>query len=236
MQYSDCIVSFHSIIVILEFYQNDFILTDLKHYYLQQMGIDIWVERDKPRRSNTDALAELSRKVAGCTRCNLHCGRTQTVFARGNSLARLMVIGEAPGFHEDKQGLPFVGKAGGLLNNMLQSIGLTESDVYIANVIKCRPPENRDPTEEEVALCSEYLGQQIQLIQPSLILALGRFAGQFLLKSNLAMNQMRSKDHAYESTPCIVTYHPAYLLRKPSDKKKAFDDLLRVQKALCLSS
>lgn len=198
------------------------------------MGIDVWVEREKTSPSNIQALARLAVDVAACTKCRLHCERTQTVFARGNSKAQLMVIGEAPGFHEDKQGLPFVGKAGGLLNNMLHSIGLGENEVYITNVIKCRPPDNRDPEADEVAQCSDYLRQQIQLIQPLLILALGRFAGQFLLKSTLAMNQMRNKLHSYDNIPCIVSYHPAYLLRKPSDKKKAFDDLLQVHKLLSL--
>ncbi|MFC3909655.1 uracil-DNA glycosylase [Legionella dresdenensis] len=213
---------------------------ELKRYYLQQMGIEVWQHRtsapvpaSRPEPVSPAGFAELSARVAECTRCPLHKGRTQTVFARGNEQAKLMIIGEAPGFYEDKQGLPFVGKAGGLLNRMLQSIGLSENDVYIANVLKCRPPDNRDPRPEEVIQCTGYLSEQIRLVKPTLLLALGRFAGQFLYKEVMPLNKLRAQMHSYENTPFLVTYHPAYLLRNPADKKKAYVDLQQVKKILC---
>lgn len=203
----------------------------LNNYYLQSIGVDVWVTRKK-EVSCANQILQLQQEVSSCERCVLHKTRSQTVFARGNPSAKLMIIGEAPGFYEDKQGLPFVGKAGMLLNQMLQSIGFTEEDVYIANVLKCRPPENRDPRLEEISQCSSYLGKQIELIQPLLILALGRFAGQFLVNKLLPLNQLRQQIHRYRETPFIVSYHPAYLLRNPSDKKKAYADLLTAKKFL----
>lgn len=204
---------------------------ELNRYYLQTMGIDSWILRPK-NATCTSTLAILEHEVSKCTRCPLHKTRTQTVFSRGNSSAKLMIIGEAPGFYEDKQGLPFVGKAGSLLNQMLYSIGMGENDIYIANVLKCRPPNNRDPAVDEIEQCSSYLAQQISYINPYLILALGRFAGQFLAKQQLPLNQLRKKVHHYQNTPFMVSYHPAYLLRNPIDKKKAFMDLTAVKKML----
>ncbi|CEK10904.1 uracil-DNA glycosylase [Legionella hackeliae] len=205
----------------------------LNHYYLQTMGIDVWVSREEEATSSCEKqLSRLARNVASCSRCPLHKTRTQTVFARGNPLAKLMIIGEAPGFYEDKQGLPFVGKAGMLLNQMLQSIGFTEEDVYIANVLKCRPPDNRDPRPDEIVHCSSYLAKQIQIINPHLVLALGRFAGQFLANKSAPLNQLRQTVHSYNNLPFMVSYHPAYLLRNPTDKKKAYADLLTVKKFL----
>ncbi|MDR3503385.1 MAG: uracil-DNA glycosylase [Legionella sp.] len=177
-------------------------------------------------------LSALANEVAGCTRCPLHKTRKQTVFFRGSPQAKLMIIGEAPGFYEDQQGKPFVGKAGGLLNQMMHSVNLFENDFYIANVLKCRPPNNRDPQLEEIVQCRNYLEQQIELIQPDLILALGRFAGQFLLNKPVALNQLRNKIHYYKKIPFMVSYHPAYLLRRPVDKKKTYADLLAVRKFL----
>ncbi|WED44126.1 uracil-DNA glycosylase [Legionella cardiaca] len=203
----------------------------LNNYYLQTMGIDVWLKREQVY-SCEKQLLQLTQEVASCARCILCKTRTQTVFARGNPLAKLMIIGEAPGFYEDKQGLPFVGKAGMLLNQMLLSVGLTEQGVYIANVLKCRPPENRDPRPEEIIQCSSYLTRQIELIKPYLILALGRFAGQFLINKVSPLNQLRQKVHHYNNTPFIVSYHPAYLLRNPLDKKKAYADLLTVKQFL----
>jgi uracil-DNA glycosylase len=201
------------------------------NYYLQTMGIVRWVVRHV-NLSCEQHLSDLAQEVASCTRCPLHKTRSQTVFARGNATARLMIIGEAPGFYEDKQGLPFVGKAGSLLNQMLYSIGMGENEVYIANVLKCRPPNNRDPDSQEIAQCSSYLASQIKYIAPSLILALGRFAGQFLLNKPLPLHQLRKGIHSYNNTPFIVSYHPAYLLRNPADKKNAYLDLMRVKKLL----
>lgn len=202
----------------------------LKSYYLQQMGIDTWVERMDNHCEKK--LGQLQQEVSICILCPLHATRTQTVFARGNAKAKLMLIGEAPGFYEDKQGLPFVGKAGALLDRMLHSVGLTEQDVYIANVIKCRPPENRDPKPDEIEMCRNYLSQQIDLVKPQLILALGRFAGQFLFGKPSPLNKLRAMIHHYQDTPFLVTYHPAYLLRNPRDKKLAYIDLIQVKNLL----
>ena len=202
----------------------------LRQYYLQQLGIESWVLRtnETPKKG----LAELAAEVSSCVRCPLHKTRTQTVFARGNPQSKLMIIGEAPGFYEDQQGAPFVGKAGGLLNKMLSSIGLASEDVYIANVLKCRPPNNRDPQADEIVQCSGYLSQQIEMVAPDLILAVGRFAGQFLLKVTAPLSKMRSREHTYQGTPVLISYHPAYLLRNPTDKKNAYQDLLKVKRLL----
>lgn len=196
-------------------------------YYLNQLGIDVWVRRQE--EAADEPLQQLKASVASCTRCPLHANRTHTVFARGNPHASVMVVGEAPGYYEDQQGLPFVGKAGRLLDKMLRSVGLSEEDVYIANVLKCRPPDNRDPTEAEIAACHQHLAEQITLVNPALLLAVGRFAGQFLIKQSLPLNRMRQHVHQYGNRPVIVSYHPAYLLRNPNDKKKAYADLLMLQ-------
>ncbi|HDR8974142.1 uracil-DNA glycosylase [Burkholderia vietnamiensis] len=170
-----------------------------------------------------DALAA---RVAGCTSCRLCEKRTQTVFGVGDREADWMLIGEAPGENEDKQGEPFVGQAGKLLDNMLQSLTLARgTNVYIANVIKCRPPGNRNPEPDEVARCEPYLQRQVALVKPKLIVALGRFAAQTLLKTDASIASLRGRVHAYEGVPVIVTYHPAYLLRSLQDKSKAWADL-----------
>ncbi|CAN0621819.1 uracil-DNA glycosylase [Burkholderia multivorans] len=170
-----------------------------------------------------DALAA---RVADCTRCGLCEKRTNTVFGVGDREANWMLIGEAPGENEDKQGEPFVGQAGKLLDNMLQSLSLKRGDnVYIANVIKCRPPGNRNPEPDEVARCEPYLQRQVALVRPKLIVALGRFAAQTLLKTDASIASLRGRVHRYEGVPVIVTYHPAYLLRSLQDKSKAWADL-----------
>lgn len=169
----------------------------------------------------------LERAVSVCTRCRLHETRTRTVFGVGNRRAEWMVIGEAPGADEDRQGEPFVGRAGQLLNNMLKAIGLAREDVYIANILKSRPPHNRDPLPDEVAACEPFLMRQIELIQPKIILAVGRIAAQNLLKTDTKIGLLRGKRHNYPGTdiPLVVTYHPAYLLRAPVEKRKAWEDL-----------
>ncbi|KVC56522.1 uracil-DNA glycosylase [Burkholderia stagnalis] len=170
-----------------------------------------------------DALAA---RVADCTRCGLCEKRTNTVFGVGDREADWMLIGEAPGENEDKQGEPFVGQAGKLLDNMLRSLSLERGDnVYIANVIKCRPPGNRNPEPDEVARCEPYLQRQVALVKPKLIVALGRFAAQTLLKTDASIASLRGRVHTYEGVPVIVTYHPAYLLRSLQDKAKAWADL-----------
>lgn len=167
----------------------------------------------------------LRQAVTDCAACELHQTRTQTVFGVGNPQAQWMVIGEAPGADEDRQGEPFVGRAGKLLDNMLKAIGLERQQVFIANILKCRPPGNRDPRPEEVSQCEGFLHRQIALLQPRVILAVGRVAAQNLLKCNDPLARMRGKVFQYQQTPVVVTYHPAYLLRTPSDKAKAWEDL-----------
>ena len=175
----------------------------------------------------------LKAAVSGCVKCGLHKTRTQTVFGVGDENADWMLIGEAPGAEEDRLGDPFVGQAGKLLDNMLAAIGLSRrTNVYIANVLKCRPPGNRNPMPEEVAQCSPYLLQQIALTQPKLIVAMGRFAAQTLLETSASISSLRGKVHRYAGVPLIVTYHPAYLLRTLEDKAKAWEDLLFARKTL----
>lgn len=173
----------------------------------------------------------LREAVASCRACALCESRTQTVFGVGNPDAQWMIVGEAPGMHEDRLGEPFVGKAGQLLDAMLRAIGLTREaghaarQVYIANTLKCRPPDNRNPSPDELARCEPFLVRQIELVRPRLILAVGRFAVQALLRSQEPIGRLRSKVHRYRGVPLIVTYHPAYLLRNPLDKSRAWDDL-----------
>jgi DNA polymerase len=219
-------------------------LNTTQQYYLQKMGIDVYV----PRFGNADVVApeagqvqapvvdtgvhqpeweSLRKQVAACTKCELHRGRTQTVFGVGNVHADWMIIGEAPGRDEDLQGEPFVGRAGKLLNAMLRAIGLQREQVYIANILKCRPPNNRDPRPEEVICCEGYLRQQIDMIKPKIILAVGRIAAQNLLKVETPIGQMRGNRYEYphHNIPVVVTYHPAYLLRSPREKRKSWQDL-----------
>ena len=175
-----------------------------------------------------DALREA---VAACRACKLCEGRRQTVFGVGHTSAHWMIVGEAPGEQEDRQGEPFVGKSGQLLDAMLRAIGLTRApadaarQVYIANTLKCRPPGNRNPEPEELAQCEPFLIRQVELVKPRIILAMGRFAVQSLLRSHEPIGKLRGRVHRYQGVPLIVTYHPAYLLRNLEDKAKAWDDL-----------
>ncbi len=207
--------------------------------YLDAMGIEVWLPRDEPDidppleapAAGADALdwGELKDCVASCTRCELHQSRTQTVFGVGNPNASWMIIGEAPGAEEDRRGEPFVGRAGKLLDEMLRAIGQARSDVFIANILKCRPPNNRDPRTDEVAQCREYLERQISLVDPSIILAVGRIAAQNLLGTDSPVGRLRGRRHSLGDVPLVVTYHPAYLLRSPSQKRKAWEDLSLAQ-------
>jgi len=169
----------------------------------------------------------LRERVAACTACELCKTRTQTVFGVGNQRAEWLIIGEAPGAEEDRQGEPFVGRAGQLLNAMLLAIGLPRETVFIANILKCRPPGNRDPRPEEVARCLPFLQAQIALLKPKIMLAVGRIAAQNLLATDAPLARLRGKLHRFgeAGTPLVITYHPAYLLRTPSDKRKAWEDL-----------
>lgn len=170
---------------------------------------------------------ELQSRVAACQRCPLHATRTQTVFGVGSRQAQWLVVGEAPGAEEDARGEPFVGRAGQLLNSMLRAVGLAREQVYIANVLKCRPPGNRDPAPQEAAECLPYLEQQITLLKPKIMLAVGRIAAQNLLRSDSPLGRLRQQVHRFghSQVPLVATYHPAYLLRTPADKRKAWEDL-----------
>jgi len=175
---------------------------------------------------------KLQQQAASCTLCSLCKTRTNVVFGVGYQKAEVMFIGEAPGANEDLQGEPFVGKAGMLLNSMLQAMNLARTEVYIANILKCRPPNNRDPAPQEVAQCTPYLQQQIALMKPKVIIAVGRIAAQFLLGSSEPMGRLRGKRYHYGEfkIPLFVIYHPAYLLRSPAEKGRAYDDLLLIQR------
>lgn len=229
--------------------------------YLRALEIDVWERRDLPRGEPAavapavvvEAVAPVERRVdtaadlpvttldwdqlqttvRSCVRCPLHQTRTQAVFGVGNRKAQWLVIGEAPGADEDRQGEPFVGRAGQLLNSMLKAMGLAREQVYIANILKSRPPNNRDPRPEEVRECIPYLYRQIELIDPRLILCVGRIAAQTLLATDTPIGKLRGKLHhltpahpSGRTRPMIVTYHPAYLLRSPAEKRKAWGDLV----------
>jgi DNA polymerase len=200
---------------------------------LKALGVDAYVPRSRAPAADVarpapsggpdwDALAEA---VRGCRLCGLCGTRTQTVFGVGNRQARLMVVGEAPGAEEDRQGEPFVGRAGLLLNAMLRAAGFERGEVFIANILKCRPPNNRDPSDEEAERCLPYLRRQIELVAPSAILCVGRIAAQRLLDTEQPVGKLRGRVHDLDGVPVVVTYHPAYLLRSPGEKRRSWDDL-----------
>jgi uracil-DNA glycosylase family 4 len=213
----------------------------LQSQYLEAMGIQRWLARAavpvpaacaEPAVATPDALdnldwPELQARVASCTRCALHKTRTRTVFGIGDRQADWLVIGEAPGADEDRQGEPFVGRAGLLLNEMLFAAGFRREQVYIANILKCRPPNNRNPLPEEVASCRDYLDRQIALVEPKIILAVGGIAANNLLQTDEKVGRLRGVTHCYggQQIPLVVTYHPAYLLRSPLEKRKVWEDL-----------
>lgn len=223
-----------------------------RQHYLEAMGIQRWVPRkppqsepemtppeapvamvaEQPARAITSGLSwdELTVQVKSCQACELHQTRTQAVFGVGDRQADLLVIGEAPGADEDRQGEPFVGRAGQLLNEMLLAIGLHREQVFIANILKCRPPGNRDPHVDEALRCEPFLKRQIELIQPKVVLSVGRISAHNLLKCDTPVGRLRGQIHRYgdEQIPLIVTYHPAYLLRSPDQKGKSWQDLQMV--------
>jgi DNA polymerase len=219
-----------------------------RQQYLDAIGIDLWVPRAAPVNPAVTVSASrvppvavaaaaepvqeaaaweaLRTQVLQCTKCPLHLTRTQGVFGVGPKRADWLVIGEAPGAEEDRRGEPFVGAAGQLLDAMLRAIGLERAtNVYIANVLKSRPPGNRDPKPEEVAACLPYLERQIELLRPKIMLAVGRIAAQNLLGTDAPLGRLRGQVHRFGDTPLVVTYHPAYLLRTPAEKRKAWEDL-----------
>ncbi len=189
--------------------------------------------------TTTDAVAELdlvavAKLVAECELCPLSRNRNRVVFGSGSENADVMFIGEGPGAEEDQQGLPFVGRAGKLLTSMIESIGFDRNEVYICNIVKCRPPKNRDPSSMEAKACAPYLRRQIELIKPKVIVALGRISAQLLLDTELALSNLRRQTYKFKDTPIdlLVTYHPAYLLRKPTEKAKSWEDLWNVRQLL----
>ena len=184
-------------------------------------------------RSEPETLAVIRADIGDCTRCKLHgLGRTQIVFGVGNPDAELMFVGEAPGADEDIQGEPFVGRAGQLLTKIIEAIGRRREDVYIANVLKCRPPGNRNPEPDEVAQCEPFLMRQIDLVRPKVIVALGKFAAQCLLKTNDPITRLRGREYKFRDAILMPTYHPAYLLRTPSAKREVWEDMKRVKAIL----
>jgi uracil-DNA glycosylase family 4 len=179
-----------------------------------------------------ESMEDIWRDIGDCTRCGLCEGRTQVVNTHGNHKARLMFVGEAPGADEDVQGIPFVGRAGQLLTKIIEAIELTRDDVYIANVIKCRPPENRNPEPDEVATCEPFLFRQIDVIRPKVIVALGKFAAQTLLAVETPISRLRGNWFEYRGVPLMPTFHPAYLLRNPSSKRDVWEDMKLVRELL----
>jgi uracil-DNA glycosylase family 4 len=184
-------------------------------------------------KNAAEALAAVRADIGDCTRCKLHTlGRRQIVFGVGNPQADLMFVGEAPGADEDVQGIPFVGRAGQLLTKIIEAIDLKREDVYIANVIKCRPPQNRNPEPDEVETCEPFLFQQIDIIKPKVIVALGKFAAQALLRTLDPISRLRGRVYAYRGAKLIPTFHPAYLLRNPSSKREVWEDMKLVKRLL----
>ena len=212
-------------------------------HYLNAMGITVWQPRlvtpsfttlftepifsepALPENLISDSWEQLRHDVTQCQACTLCTPRMQTVFGEGNPHAKWLFIGEAPGQHEDMQGRPFVGEAGQLLSEMLRAMQLTRDEIFIANILKCRPPNNRDPHAEEIRQCREYLRRQMVLIQPKIIIAVGRIAAQALLETTETIGRLRGKVHYVETMPLIAIYHPAYLLRSLIEKRKAWQDL-----------
>lgn len=192
---------------------------------------DLFAEQSPAQKAGS--LEELRAAIGDCRRCKLCAGRTHIVFGVGNPRARLMFVGEGPGRDEDLQGEPFVGRAGQLLNDIItKGIGLKREDVYIANVVKCRPPENRNPEPDEVAACEPFLKKQIDLVRPEIIVGLGKFAVQTLLQSKAPITKVRGNWHRYHGIKLMPTFHPAYLLRNPADKKLVWEDIKKVIKEL----
>jgi DNA polymerase len=207
--------------------------------YLKALEVDVYTTRcqgaepvlvdevtDSPDNS-PPGWDTLRQRVAACNRCTLHQTRSQTVFGVGSESADWMIIGEAPGAEEDRRGEPFIGRAGKLLDEMLRAVSLGRDSVFITNILKCRPPNNRDPANDEAVSCLSYLDRQIELISPKIILAVGRIAAQHLLETDAPLGRLRGQkyDLGDRQIPVIVTYHPAYLLRSPTQKRKAWQDL-----------
>jgi len=218
------------------------LITDLKTYleYLKGMGIvslpTSEMKADENIQSQVVTLADVRKELGDCKRCKLHRGRKTIVFGEGNEKATLMLIGEGPGYDEDVQGRPFVGKAGQLLTKIIQSINLPREEVYIANIIKCRPPQNRNPEPDEIQSCTPFLMKQIQVIQPKIICALGAFSAQTLLKTDVKITALRGKFYDLEGIKVIPTYHPAFLLRNPERKREVWEDMKKIAELMGLGN
>jgi uracil-DNA glycosylase family 4 len=210
------------------------IIADLKLYleYLKKMGIDsVFISTsvsEEGSQSKVQTLEEVRRELGDCQRCKLHRTRRTIVFGEGNEKAKLMFIGEGPGYDEDVQGRPFVGKAGQLLTKIIQSIRLQREEVYIANIIKCRPPQNRNPEPDEIRSCYPFLLKQIQAIQPKIICALGTFAAQTLLDTQAKITGLRGRIFELKGIKVFPTYHPAFLLRNPERKREVWEDMKQI--------
>ncbi len=210
------------------------VIADLKSYleYLKGMGIHSLPTSetavDEPRTSPVMTLEEVRKELGDCKRCKLHRTRRTIVFGEGNEKATLMFIGEGPGYDEDVQGRPFVGKAGQLLTKIIESIKLRREEVYIANIVKCRPPQNRNPEPDEIQGCNLFLMKQIRVIQPRIICALGTFSAQTLLKTDTKISDLRGKLFDLEGIQVIPTYHPAFLLRNPERKREVWEDMKKI--------
>ncbi len=216
------------------------LVTGLRHYLEEEraMGLEGWPKSSVPSQSKAFgpssppslALEEVREELGDCRRCKLHSTRTNIVFGAGTPEARLVFVGEGPGRDEDLQGKPFVGLAGQLLTKIIQAIQLTREEVYIANIIKCRPPGNRNPEPDEIRACEPFLIKQLQAIRPQLICALGTFAAQTLLKTEEKISLLRGRFHQYQGIPLMPTYHPAYLLRNPQFKRDVWEDMKKIKK------
>jgi len=218
------------------------ITRDLKGYlqYMKQLGykgvplseasVEMLGQWDRGG-NEVETLEMIQRDLGDCQRCKLHKGRRHIVFGVGNSKARLVLVGEGPGYEEDVQGIPFVGQAGQLLTKILRAIHLTREEVYICNIIKCRPPRNRNPESDEIAACMPFLRRQIRAIRPRLMCALGTFAAQRLLETDTPISRLRGDFHTYDNTPLLPTYHPAFLLRNPAKKRDVWEDMQKLQVA-----
>ena len=214
------------------------ILKDLKNYleFEKISGFsDMYLGKENPVSKNLsqkEMLEALKKEALGCVNCSLMEGRRNVVFGAGSPKAGLVFVGEAPGYEEDLQGLPFVGRAGQLLTKIIESIGYKRQDVYICNILKCRPPQNRNPLPSEIFACQGYLISQLNIIKPKLICALGKFAAQTLLKTNTTITQLRGRFYDYRDIKLIPTFHPAYLLRNPKDKRLVWEDMKKIKKFL----
>lgn len=222
------------------------VVTALKGHllYLQEMGIRtlpiqlketynaLKTPQTELARMRRMALVSVRETLGDCRRCKLHTHRTHIVFGAGNPMADLVFVGEGPGEDEDRQGEPFVGPAGQLLTKMIQAMGLRREDVYIANIVKCRPPNNRNPEADEIASCEPFLLEQLSVIKPAVICALGNFAAQTLLGSKVKISQLRGRFHDYRDIKVMPTFHPAYLLRNPQDKRLVWEDLQKIMTVL----